>query len=312
MGGIASIIGGGLGLASTALGLFGGEKESSPSTSTTRLLYPRQEELLDTLLEFFEGQFGRGVKPYPGKRVAGMSPMEQMLSKRITGFLEGPHPTRDLMANHFEDVMDEFDPEATMDWWEGAVKTPALRSWQQDVVPDIMEEFAGLDALDSGASRRAISESGADVMANIDAILADTMFGERRAHEARQNEILPFMMGFEEQPLDWYRSAAPFAGLEREIEQQHLTADYQDWLMQQPYANPWLETLLPYVMATYKQAFAQPGAREPNMFSRMAHAIPGLAGGIGGIVSGIGGLGSGGGGFTSPMNSWGLMSNMPW
>lgn len=310
---VTSIIGGGLGLASSALGLFGGEDRPSSSTDITPLLYPRQEELLDTLLEFMEGQFGQGVPSYPGRRVAPMSPAMERIDEMLMGFLGGEHPTRGMMMDRFEDIMQPFSPEETQQWWEGAVKQPALRTWRQDVVPDIMEEFAGLNALDSGASRRAVAESGADVMGDIDAILANTMFGERQAHRGRQLQAMPQMMQYEREPLAWLGQAMPISQMGRGVEQQQLTADYQDWLMEQPYANPWLEMLLPYLLSTYQTPTRQYSAGGPNIFGRAASAIPGLFGGGAALYGGLRGLGGGGGGgYMSPMNSSGLMVNMPW
>lgn len=304
MGGIAGIISGGLGLAGSALGMFGGDGENEPQVGYTQPMYPLQMEALDKVLSMFLGQLGKGVPSYPGRRVAGMTEPMQEVEDTLMHFLTGKHPTRNMMKGYFKSLFGQpFDyyEEDVQEWLQNAVAEPALRNWRQDVIPGITEQFAGMDAFDSGATRRAISESGADLMSDIDAILANTLFQERRAWEQRKERALPMMMEWEEQPLEWLNVAAPMSQIGRGVEQDQLSADYMDWLTEQPYNNPWIQKLMPYVFQQYQQPYTYPP--ETDIFTKTRAAMPGMLGSGSLLYTGLRGLLGGGGGTVTPQQN---------
>jgi hypothetical protein len=58
------------------------------------------------------------------------------------------------------DIMGLMDPTKAQDYWEKGIKVPMMESWQKDIVPQILENFAAYDAAGSGPAYTAVAESG--------------------------------------------------------------------------------------------------------------------------------------------------------
>lgn len=221
--------------------LFG---SSSQSVQQLPLMTNAQMKLLDSMADTLRSQVGRGVSPYPGQTAPGETPIAREWFNQVANLTKGP--LYQGMESTLLNTLRSFDPAATRAWWEEAVKAPALRTWEQDIAPSVMEQFAALDALDSGASRRALASAGQDLVANVNAKLADALYQAEQAHE---NRMLQAANLAGEVPLRYSAALSLPAQFQYGIAKDTLNEPYQKWLMSQPWNNPWLRQFFPTVMA---------------------------------------------------------------
>jgi len=228
--------------------LFG----SKPKVKAKKVdrLTPGQMELLDELTNLLKGQLGIGIEPYSGQLVPGASEIQQQLFEMLSpeGTVGG---LTKQGAEYISQLMQQqFNPQEAQDYWQRAYVMPAQRAWEETVVPEVMERYAGANALDSGAARRALAKSWGDVQSQLNAELAKILWGEKQSLAQRQDiasrlglSLLPEVMGMGEE--------------QRAITQELMQEPYQKWQMSQPWANPWLNYLgtalgtTPYQINTY-------------------------------------------------------------
>jgi len=233
-------------MGSVSHALFG----SKPKVKTKKVerLTPGQMELLNELTNLLKGQLGKGIEPYPGQLVPGPSDIQQQIFELAGGDLGG------LMkqgADYISQLMQQqFNPEEAQEYWRRAYVSPAERAWKETVVPEVMERYAGVNALDSGAARRALAKSWGDIQSQLNAELAKILWGEKQSLTQRQDtasqlglNLLPQVMGIGEE--------------QRGITQELMQEPYQKWQMSQAWSNPWLQYLPvalgtnPYQINTY-------------------------------------------------------------
>jgi len=202
------------------MGLFGDD----PKLDLISLLTPGQQGLLDQLTKLLGGQMGEGITPYEGQMVAGESGLQKdvfdLLGESGMGMLES--------------ALQPFDPESATQYWEKSVKAPMMETWEEDIIPEIMEPFAGMGALSSGGLNRALARSGKELTTGLGATLADILFRAEESHKGRQFGAIPQIM-----------SVLGAGGTQRGIEQERLTEPFTKWQMSQPWASPWLSMLGP-------------------------------------------------------------------
>ncbi len=229
--------------------LFGSEQKVK--TNKTEVLTPGQMELLDELTNLLKGQLGQGVEPYPGQLVPGASEIQQQLFEMLMPSGGSVGGLTKQGADYVSQLMQQqFNPKEAQDYWQRAYVKPAQRTWEETVVPEVMERYAGQNALDSGAARRALAKSWGDVQSQLNAELAKILWGEKQSLTQRQDiasqlglNLLPQVMGIGEE--------------QRGITQEMLQEPYQKWQMSQAWANPWLNYLgtalgtNPYQINTY-------------------------------------------------------------
>lgn len=215
--------------------LFG----SKPKVKTKKVerLTPGQMELLDELTGLLKGQLGKGIEPYSGQLVPGASEIQQQLFEMLMPSGGSVGGLMKQGAEYISQLMQQqFNPEEAQEYWQRAYVSPAERVWKETVVPEVMERYAGANALDSGAARRALAKSWGDVQSQLNAELAKILWGEKQSLTQRQDtasqlglNLLPQIMGMGEE--------------QRGIMQEMLQEPYQKWQMSQAWANPWLQYL---------------------------------------------------------------------
>lgn len=91
----------------------------------------------------------------------------------------------------FGGMFGEFDPTATANMWEQGVAAPAMRNFQQRVIPSIMQSFADQGA-SSGLSN-SLATAGRDMEENLNAQLAQYMWQAQM--QQQQNRMAGLGLG---------------------------------------------------------------------------------------------------------------------
>lgn len=245
-----------------------------------------QRSLLDQLTELLGSQLGQGITPYQGQMVAPASSLES----QAFNYFGNIFPTAQNMLNYdprqgqgylnqgsqaLNTMLADYDPASARNYWNEAVKMPAMQTWQKDIVPQIMEKYAGQNAADSGAMRRAIANSAADMNTNLNAQLANLIYSGEQAQLGRQQQGINQAMQMSQMPGQLYAQQGQIAGIggdlanqamnagftNRSIEQQVLDSLYNRWATSQAYNNPWLQNYLGIALDT--PAFTNVAAQQP-------------------------------------------------
>jgi len=129
----------------------------------------------EQIQNWFQGDFGYTPQGADSQAVSGL--FQQGMGNAANTF------NPDLVKSWYQQA--EFDPTAINNWYQKALVNPALQTWEQDIVPNIQEKFIGQNAGSSGGANRAIARSGEDMMTGLSAQMAQTLFGEKQAHDTR-------------------------------------------------------------------------------------------------------------------------------
>ena len=313
-------------------------KKSGSSTKQVSTLTGGQRDLLDQLTDLLGGQLGQGIQPYQGQVTANMSPLTQSGINYFGDLL----PTAQAGSNVFANVLGQynptqgfdylsqgadamgsmladFDPTSARNYWNEAVKMPAMQTWQNDIVPQIMEKYAGQNATDSGAMRRAIANSGANMNTGLNAQLANLLFSGEQAQLGRQQQGVNQAMQMSQMPgqlaaqaggigsmgMDMVSQMMNAGGMEGSYNQQQLTDQYNKWATEQGYNNPWLQYL---GTALGTHAFQPVVTQKSGWMDSLMPALGAFAGsdvGAGMIGKGIGALGGMASGAASGIGGMG-------
>ena len=249
------------------------------------LMTPEQIELLNKLIGTISGEIGTGVTPYPGKTVSGLTPLQQnvidLVMNRVSEMGGGTSPFKagtTLLAPYLEkadqpyqagmgaleSILGEYSPESAIKAFE-PIKAETLATWEKDVLPKVLEPFIAANAMDSGAARRGVAQSGEDITKSLETTLANMIYSGEQAHLDRKAGALPQALSYMTTSLGIPSTAMNLGtaettgalnldqilanlgmsvgGTERDVLNQLLGEDYSKWAMSQPYANPWLNYL---------------------------------------------------------------------
>jgi len=286
-------------------------KKGGSSTKQVPTLTGGQRKLLDQLTELLGDQLGQGIQPYMGQVTADLSPLQQSGISFFSNLLPtaqglsawNPQQGQAYLnqgASALDTMLADFDPTSARNYWNEAVKTPAMQTWQNDIVPQIMEKYAGQNAADSGAMRRAIANSAANMNTALNANLANLLFSGEQAQLGRQQQGINQAMNMAMMPgqlaaqqgqmagmgADLVRQMMGAGGVDSAHQQQLLTDQYNKWATEQAYNNPWLQYLGTALGGT--QAF-QPVVKQQ---SGWGDALGGAFGMFAGTEAGAGKLGN--------------------
>jgi hypothetical protein len=243
----SQLIGPGAAAGATLLGgTLAGIGNEEPEVRNTSVLNDQQERLFQDLSGMARTGLRTGATPYSGTRVPGQN---QLLSNYYSA--AGNVPTGSLYTGASNALQTSMrgkplygaDMDAAQKYWQSTYADPAMSTFMKDMLPKLRESYAG-GTFDSGGRLRAEHDALADVATGVNANLASIMYGE---HQAGQNERdlaanrallatgqaqqlgqTPFQAGASQYQYD----AAP------------LEEDYQNWLLQQPWANPYASTAM--------------------------------------------------------------------
>ncbi|MBI9081502.1 MAG: hypothetical protein JEY79_17390, partial [Pseudodesulfovibrio sp.] len=212
--------------------LMGG---TTPTTTTkVNNLTGGQKNLLSYLTK---NARGGGVNSYGGTYTPGASGLQQGAFSSIEDMLaggQGMGQAQDFLTS----LMQPYDDTAAKTYYQDAILAPTMQNWQNEVLPQVREAMISQGAGSSGAANRAIAKSGADMMTNLNANMASTLYGDKQRYT--QNA-----MGGA-QGLSQVNQLLAQLGLsggqqQRQIASEQGQEGYNDWLMEQDWNNPWLQ-----------------------------------------------------------------------
>jgi len=285
-------------------------------------------ELLNQLNAMISPQIGRGVEAYPGQMAAGVSPLQQqgfgvagtqmppMAGGAMQYFQDvlgqqaaGGDQYQQLAGTTLQNLMQPWNPEAETQMWEQAYKAPAMQTWQQDVIPQIMERYG--EGGMGGALGRELGRSGRDLTLGLGGQLANLLYSGQQAQLGRQQAGVGQAMQLAGLPSQLVGQAGQIGGMgtdmlsqllniggtQRGIAGEQLQEPYAKWQYSQPYNNPYLQNFLGTILGQQPMQSmvtqSAPGLGTqllPMLGSYLGGggSLGGLAGGLGGAVGGLG------------------------
>lgn len=96
-------------------------------------------------------------------------------------------------GGQFGEMFGEFDPTQTTNMWEQGVAAPAMRNFQQRVIPSIMQSFADQGA-SSGLSN-SLATAGRDMEENLNSQLAQYLWQAQMQHQQNRMQGLGLGLG---------------------------------------------------------------------------------------------------------------------
>ena len=91
------------------------------------------------------------------------------------------------------DLSQFFDPARQQEFFQAQVADPAIRQFQQQVVPALQEEFVGQGAASSSGLNRALASAGGE----LEAQLASQLSSFQQAGQANQLQLLAQALGLQ-------------------------------------------------------------------------------------------------------------------
>ena len=294
-----------------------------------------QTGLLEALTSLLTGQIGQGITPFQGTRPGEVpfGPLQQQGFGLAGGLAPGIGAGIDL----FGQTLGGFDPtqgQGFLGQAQGALQQGlgfdptqdilqafepsrrlAMRGFEQDIVPNLLERF-GATSGPSGALNRALSEAGAGLELGLSAQTAPFIgqaalqqpglqfqgagLGGQLAGVPGQLALQGTQLGG--QGIDVLSQLLNIGGLQQQLPIGMAGAEQARFQEAQPFANPFLNLLSP---ALGTQAFQNVGVQQPAgalspllAGAGMALGQPGALGGIGGFLGNTFGRG---GIFTGPV-----------
>ncbi|GAF71280.1 unnamed protein product, partial [marine sediment metagenome] len=159
-------------------------------------------ELLEALTGQLIPEVGRGLTPYGGERVAGITPLQETAFGMAPGYAPGiqaglqgagqfdPSQGQGFLGTGqqaLSSALQDWDPAREQQLWETSFKEPALRAWREDIMPSIMERGVRTGGTaDSGPMRRELARSGENLATNLSGQLGSLLYGGQQAQLGRQ------------------------------------------------------------------------------------------------------------------------------
>jgi len=328
--------------------LFGGSSDAKQvGTTTPNFVGPSQELLWNNLVNLLNQNIGKGVTPYEGSTTAGTQPLQNLSFDMIQNLLsqypgggssvpqtaQGGNVLSNILSNGLktdvsgaptyaqgastlDSLLQNFDPEQATKMWKSSYVDPAMKTWKEDIAPQIKESYIARNAQYSSAMPKALANSGEALAENLNSTLGNILYNSSEAQKNRQQTGVNQALQYAQLPLSLSESAANrqvgavdqsmnygntiLNSIMNEINtgltggaQQYNIANtqaqgaYNQWLSAQPYSNPWLQYLGLGLQNNYTQPIVQGPTQSQGLLSSM---LPGIGKGIG---SGIGNLISG-------------------
>jgi hypothetical protein len=289
---------------------------------------------------YVQPQIGQGITPYQGQRVAdvtglqqsafdtagGLSPVAQTALQAAGGQLGAYDPlagTQYLQqgGDALSSMLKDYNPQAAQDYWQQSFVNPALKTYEQDIVPVLQEQLALSNAKSSGAVNQSIERSGADLMGQLSSQLGNLLYNDRNSYMNRQQQAVNQAGQYAQLPGQLASQGLGIAGMgsdllgalynmgsaQRGIGQEQLTADQSMWAEAQPWNNPIVSNFLPMALSEpgMQPVVNQSSGMGSSLGSALGTALGGMLPGLGSFLSG--GLGSmlGGGGGMGMTTSYG-------
>lgn len=265
-------------------GLLGGHT-SKPKYKQYPRYTPKQEEVLNKMLDWVSPNIGKGIEPYSGQLTAQTSPLLKQAFENVQDLgmqnISQSQPYQQGLGL-LSSLAQPYSPEQAQQYWQQAFYEPALRQYEQDLLPKLQERFIANNAVDSSAFNRAIARSSEDLMKDLGSKLAETIFQDRARRENLQASLPAQFMQYAQTPLNFEMQKAGLLSnlgqIQRGIEQQGLQEQYQKWLMSQPWNSPYNKLALSLLGQQAYIPYIQPGSYQPGLLSALGQGASLFAG----------------------------------
>ena len=286
---------------------------SSPSIDTYDNLSPEQRALLNSLISTMSPTVGTGVSSYSGKMYAPISGINTDLFAKVQDLVNNGSPNSDLIQELLSKYSggytpEEFNPASVTDLFNKTVRTPAIRSFNEETLPAIAEKLAGRNAFQSGATVYDMTKAGSDLESDLAGQLSSMIQNEKNSVAGRNltgtlqtnatnASAVASLLGIDEQTLMSILGMAGTAGTtQQNLEQLPFTEAYNKWSTEQPYNNPWLQYILKAALSETTTPVVNPGSS--GLLGTLAPALASYAGSPSGSANLTSLLGGGGSAMT--------------
>lgn len=136
------------------MGCFSGSETKTQSASETKT--PEQKEWLKKALELYGPELGKKAEIFPESRVAPFSALQQEAITGVGTFADYFSEPKTTGTPLFEETgtavkgllagdigAKRISPQATEDYFKGAIYDPTMKTFREDTIPGIAESFAG-------------------------------------------------------------------------------------------------------------------------------------------------------------------------
>ena len=262
------------------MGIFG----SDPKIDIVDLRTKEQKGVSTRLGGYFGPRIGRGLQPYGGQLVAGMSPYERAGLSSLSDLASGGMPdiftagTDALEGLLLGEPSTEVSPELTERYFTEGIYDPMLRSMQEDIIPEIEGAYAG----NYWGTPRAAATTGAwtDFEEDITSVLSELIYADEQTRigleeSAKDRQLAATgvageMAALEENiKMGRIDASMTYGSLPRLLMQAQLDANYNEWLRTRPEYSPVIEQALSFMNTPGLTAVSTPG---------QSSAIPGMIG----------------------------------
>ena len=212
---------------------------SSSSAKSMSTLSPHQEYYFNTpvLRDFVGPGIGQQQPVYGGQRVAGESPLQQQAYGMAAGL---PNAAR-MMQGLGMGMLGTAGRPLNIGSALSPVLDAASMFWNRDVMPSVMENFAGMGTADSGGAIKGLTRAGEQygtAMAGQMALPALSAALQGRGQQISAAGMLPQLSNM---GLSAIGALSGLGGEQRGQEQEQLMAAQQLWAEQQPWNNPYIQ-----------------------------------------------------------------------
>jgi len=223
----------------------GGKPATSKGPSYTK----EQKGLLNKLISTISPQLGQGVEAYGGPLVADPTDALSQIYSGTSGTANdlasggGYYAPAAASGDVLQNLMKEFNPASTTEYWEKSMKAPAMDTWTKEILPQILESYGGRNASSSSGMGTSLAKSGETLTTNLGAQLQELLFNTEQAQKQTQLAAAGQAQNLANVPGNTLNQLLTPASSEYDIAQNKVTEPYTKWATEQPYANPWLKYL---------------------------------------------------------------------
>jgi len=284
-----AIVGGGLGLLGSAMSSKAAKDIAKAGGPT-----PMQRQLENLLGPLLEQQLQQPPSPYPGQFVAPPTAYEQASLARLADYMNAPvSPYLQQAGGYLSNVLSGgFNP-ATSDAYQ------AFRAQAQKELEDQMRNL-GIATSNRGLFYSGINEAGRRELQQryLNSLLSTMAQLSEQERQRQMQAVSPLMqLGQYVQglPLQQAMAGQQLGGLQRELAQQQLQAEYAEWLRHQGLTDTAIQHVLAFLSRLGQSQSAnlqaqlaaqQFGMQAAQPFGNlMMQSLQGLLGGLGGATA---------------------------
>lgn len=239
------------------------------------------------MISWISPEIGQPGQVYGGQRVAGLAP-QQLMAMGLGGMLPGGIGAAQGQAMGTLGKFLGGDGSSMLD----PVYQYGRKLWSEDIVPSVMERFAGMGTAASGGAQKALSRAGERFGLGMMGTMAPMELQAR----GQQLQAVPMAGDVAQWQIPAIQSLMGLGGVQRGVGEQQLGAQAQQWQEAQPYANPMLQFLgsvLPYGAPAFENIVKPESAGMG--YSLLTGMAPGVGqgmgqAGLGGVLGGMGNL----------------------